>query len=85
MLATHPMKPVRFAFAVHSRQPFGDFDSVFRETFERLYRPLCEVLRRHPGVKCAVRGRMGLEGAVPLKARRSVGLPEACSKGAHRR
>jgi alpha-amylase/alpha-mannosidase (GH57 family) len=36
--------PIRFIFGVHLHQPVGNFDHVFAEHFERVYRPLLERL-----------------------------------------
>lgn len=36
--------PVRFIFGLHLHQPVGNFDHVFAEHFERVYRPLLERL-----------------------------------------
>lgn len=40
--------PIRFIFGLHLHQPVGNFDYVFAEHFERVYRPLLERLaERH--------------------------------------
>jgi alpha-amylase len=40
--------PIRFIFGLHLHQPVGNFDHVFAEHFERVYRPLLERLaERH--------------------------------------
>ena len=40
--------PIRFIFGLHLHQPVGNFDQVFAEHFERVYRPLLERLaERH--------------------------------------
>lgn len=36
--------PIRFIFGLHLHQPVGNFDHVFAEHFERVYRPLLERL-----------------------------------------
>ncbi|MCG8467039.1 MAG: DUF1925 domain-containing protein [Gemmatimonadetes bacterium] len=36
--------PVRFAFAIHLHQPIGNFDFVFREHVDEVYRPLLRAL-----------------------------------------
>ncbi|GAH53194.1 unnamed protein product, partial [marine sediment metagenome] len=42
---------VKFLFAVHSHQPVGNFDFVFREALDSCYLPFLECLRKHPKVK----------------------------------
>lgn len=37
---------VRFAFAIHLHQPVGNFDSVFEQHLQEVYRPLLETLER---------------------------------------
>ncbi|MFI5233909.1 MAG: alpha-amylase/4-alpha-glucanotransferase domain-containing protein [Gemmatimonadales bacterium] len=45
-----PRGPVRFVFGVHLHQPVGNFDHVFRQHAQEVYRPLIEQLtRRHEG------------------------------------
>lgn len=44
------MGSVRFIFGVHNHQPVGNFDFVFREAYEKSYRPFIEVAQRHPSV-----------------------------------
>ncbi len=42
--------PVRFVFGVHLHQPVGNFDSVFEQHTQSVYRPLVEQIeRRHHG------------------------------------
>lgn len=43
-------KTIHFAMALHAHQPTGNFDHVFRESFEKCYAPLVEELERHPGL-----------------------------------
>ncbi len=45
---------VNLMFGVHSHQPVGNFDGVFRESYETCYRPFLETLARHPGVRAAL-------------------------------
>ncbi len=45
---------VNLMFGIHSHQPVGNFDHVFRESFENCYAPFLEVLERHPGVRVAL-------------------------------
>ncbi|MFQ5869095.1 MAG: alpha-amylase/4-alpha-glucanotransferase domain-containing protein, partial [Candidatus Zixiibacteriota bacterium] len=42
---------VKFLFAVHSHQPVGNFDFVFREALDSCYVPFLESLRKHRRVK----------------------------------
>ncbi len=42
---------VKFLFAVHSHQPVGNFDFVFREAYDSCYLPFLECLTKHPTVK----------------------------------
>lgn len=39
--------PVRFAFALHLHQPVGNFDFVFQEHIDEVYRPLLSALQEH--------------------------------------
>jgi hypothetical protein len=48
------MKQINFLFGIHSHQPVGNFDGVFRDAFRRCYAPLLERLRRHPAIRCAM-------------------------------
>jgi alpha-amylase len=41
---------LHFIFGCHAHQPVGNFDFVFRDAFERAYRPFIEVLERHPRI-----------------------------------
>jgi alpha-amylase len=45
---------VNLMFGIHSHQPVGNFEGVFRESYETCYRPFLEVLARHPGVRVAL-------------------------------
>ncbi len=45
------MDKLNFHFTVHCHQPVGNFDGVFREAYERSYKPLIKTLLRHPAVK----------------------------------
>ena len=49
------MKPsVRLVLGVHSHQPVGNLDEVFRKALDVSYDPFLAALERHPGVKLAV-------------------------------
>ncbi len=41
-------------FAIHSHQPVGNFEDVFRDSYESCYRPFLETLARYPGVRAAL-------------------------------
>lgn len=45
---------INLMFGIHSHQPVGNFDGVFRESYETCYGPFLEVLARHPGVRVAL-------------------------------
>ncbi|MGC9324501.1 MAG: alpha-amylase/4-alpha-glucanotransferase domain-containing protein [Desulfomonilia bacterium] len=38
-------------FCVHSHQPVGNFDTVFRQGYQECYRPLLEILRDYPQIR----------------------------------
>jgi alpha-amylase len=42
------------ALVFHNHQPVGNFGWVIAEVFEQAYRPLVELLSRHPSVRCAL-------------------------------
>ncbi|RPJ44281.1 MAG: DUF1925 domain-containing protein, partial [Candidatus Latescibacterota bacterium] len=44
------MKTIRFALVLHAHQPTGNFDHVFREAYERCYRPFLDTIERRAGV-----------------------------------
>ncbi len=44
------MSSVRFVFGVHNHQPVGNFDFVFREAFEKSYRPFIDVAKDFPDI-----------------------------------
>jgi alpha-amylase/alpha-mannosidase (GH57 family) len=48
------MKRVNLMFGIHSHQPVGNFESVFRQSYETCYRPFLETLARHPGVRASL-------------------------------
>lgn len=47
------LKPKSLILCVHSHQPVGNFDSVFKDAYERSYKPFFEVLDRHPSIRMA--------------------------------
>ncbi len=40
-----------FIFCVHAHQPVGNFDSVFKEAYEKCYKPFFETAEKHPRFK----------------------------------
>ncbi len=48
------MGQIYFLFAVHNHQPVGNFGHVFADAWQRCYRPFLDLLKRHPGVRCAL-------------------------------
>ncbi len=48
------MNQIYFLFAVHNHQPVGNFGHVFAEAWQKCYRPFLELLKKHPGVRCAL-------------------------------
>ena len=49
-----------FIFCVHAHQPVGNFDVIFKEAYEKCYRPFFEVLKGHPNfpVVCHLSGSL---------------------------
>lgn len=45
------MPPVTLLLGVHNHQPVGNFGHVFRDAYERCYRPFLDVLERHPSIR----------------------------------
>ncbi len=41
---------VNFTIVLHAHQPTGNFDFVFRESFEKCYLPLLEMVEKHPRI-----------------------------------
>ena len=42
---------INFIFGCHSHQPVGNFDHVFKDAYEKAYRPFLDVLERYPDIK----------------------------------
>jgi 4-alpha-glucanotransferase len=42
------MKSIQFLIAVHNHQPVGNFESIFRQGFEKCYHPFLKALEKHP-------------------------------------
>ena len=45
--------PKNLILCVHSHQPVGNFDSVFKDAYDRSYKPFFEVLDRHASIRIA--------------------------------
>ena len=45
------MKKINFAMALHFHQPVDNFDSVFKEAYEKSYKPFIDVLENFPAIK----------------------------------
>ena len=48
------MGHIYFLFAVHNHQPVGNFGHVFTEAWQKCYSPFLELLKKHPGIRCAL-------------------------------
>jgi alpha-amylase len=48
------MHPVTLLLGIHNHQPAGNFGHVFRQAYERCYRPFLDVLERHPRIRPAL-------------------------------
>lgn len=48
------MKQVDFLFGIHDHQPVGNFGHVFRDAFDRCYRPFLDVFSQFPAMKASV-------------------------------
>ncbi len=48
------MNRINLLLAVHNHQPVGNFDFVFREAYDRAYKPFLDVLEKHPGVRLSL-------------------------------
>lgn len=46
------MGKIYFLFGVHNHQPVGNFDHVFKESYDNCYLPFISVLKKYPAVKC---------------------------------
>jgi len=45
---------VRLCFVLHDHQPVGNFDGVFEQAYQDSYRPMLDLLSRHPGIRLAL-------------------------------
>lgn len=48
------MRQVDFLFGIHDHQPVGNFGHVFKDAFDRCYRPFLDVFAQFPKVKCSI-------------------------------
>lgn len=48
------MKKINFAMALHFHQPVDNFDHVFKEAYEKSYRPFIDVLERFPQIRATL-------------------------------
>lgn len=44
-------EPIYLLLGIHHHQPVGNFGSVFKDAFEKCYRPFLEIMERHPSIK----------------------------------
>ena len=45
---------VRLCFVLHDHQPVGNFDGVFEQAYQDSYRPMLDLVARHPGIRLAL-------------------------------
>jgi len=45
------LRKINFAMALHFHQPVDNFDSVFKEAYEKSYKPFIDVLEKYPNIK----------------------------------
>ena len=45
------MKPLYFILALHDHQPVGNFDFVFKEAYDRSYKPFLDVFEKTSSIK----------------------------------
>lgn len=45
---------INLVMALHCHQPIGNFDKVFEQAHEECYRPVLDLLDRHPGIKAGM-------------------------------
>lgn len=48
------MKQVDFLFGIHDHQPVGNFEHVFRQAFDRCYRPFLDTFSNYPEVRVSI-------------------------------
>lgn len=44
-------RSIYLGLAIHNHQPVGNFDFVFAEAYDKAYRPLVDLLEKHPNIK----------------------------------
>jgi 4-alpha-glucanotransferase len=47
-------EPLYLLLGLHHHQPVGNFDGVFSEAFAKCYRPVLDVLAKHPDIKASL-------------------------------
>ncbi len=48
------MNKLNFHIGLHYHQPVGNFDGVFREAFDKSYKPFIDTISKHPAIKFAL-------------------------------
>ena len=48
------MKKIIFMFGIHNHQPVGNFDHIFKETFNNGYLPFINILERYPEIRISL-------------------------------
>lgn len=48
------MSKIKFIFALHNHQPVGNFNEVFEHVYEKAYRPLLDLLKKHPSISASL-------------------------------
>jgi 4-alpha-glucanotransferase len=48
------MRSVTLLLGIHNHQPVGNFEHVFRESYDRCYRPFLDILERHPAIRLSL-------------------------------
>ena len=48
------MPSVILLLGIHNHQPVGNFEHVFRESYDRCYRPFLDILERHPAIRVSL-------------------------------
>jgi hypothetical protein len=49
-----PVPRIAFALAFHNHQPVGNFGWVFEDVYNAAYRPMADLLLRHPTIHCGL-------------------------------
>ena len=54
-MTSGPQSPrISFALGFHNHQPVGNFGWVFEDVYQKAYRPMVDLLLRHPTVRCGL-------------------------------